>query len=146
MESIFTFLFKYRPLLFQEGDVVLRPPLPMVLLGVLVVAAGLLVLWTYRRPLAKARTGERALLATLRVAAFLVILFCLLRPTLVLSSVVPQQNYLGILIDDSRSMRIADAGGEPRTQFVEESFVEPDAELLKALESRFQLRLSLIHI
>src|SRR5690606_9150708 len=90
--------------------------------------------------MAKARAGDRIAMAALRTAAILVLFFCLMRPVLVLSSVIPQQNYLGILIDDSRSMRITDDGGAPRSSFVDASFGEPDAELLKALEARFQLR------
>lgn len=140
MESIFTFLFKYRPLLYQEGDVVFQPPLPAVLLLALAVVAIGVVAWTYRRPMAKARTGDRIALASLRAAAFVLLFFCLLHPVLVLSSVVPQQNYLGVLIDDSRSMRIVDEDGAMRSTFVDASFGEPDAELLKALEARFQLR------
>lgn len=140
MESVFTFLFKYRPLLYEEGQVAFQPPLPAVVLLVLALGAIALVAWTYRRPMAKARRSDRIALAALRSTAFLVLFFCLLRPVLVLSSVVPQQNYLGILIDDSRSMRIADDGDAPRSRFVEETFVEPDAALLKALEARFQLR------
>ena len=140
MESLFTFLFKYRPLLFEEGDIVMQPPLPAAVLALMAVAAIALVAWTYRRPMAKARTGDRIALAALRTAAILVLFFCLLRPVLVLSSVVPQQNYLGILIDDSRSMRITDEGDVPRSTFVDASFGEPDAELLKELEARFQLR------
>lgn len=140
MEAVFTFLFKYRPLLFEQGDVAFRPPLPAVLLLVLAAGAIGLVAWTYRRPMAKARTVDRIALATLRAAAFAVLFLCLLRPVLMLSSVVPQQNYLGVLIDDSRSMRIADDGDTPRSRFIDEAFVEPDAALLSALEARFQLR------
>ncbi|CAN5752374.1 hypothetical protein BH23GEM10_BH23GEM10_00980 [soil metagenome] len=103
MESVFTFLFKYRPLLFEEGRLVLQPPLPAVLLAVLALAAVALIAWTYRRPMAKTQPRDRIALAALRTASFLVLFFCLLRPALVVSSVVPQQNYLGILIDDSRS-------------------------------------------
>ena len=35
-------------------------------------------------------------------------LFCLFRPALILKAAVPQQNFLGVLVDDSRSMSIAD--------------------------------------
>ena len=140
MEAVFTFLFKYRPLLFEEGDVVFQPPLPVIVLLVLALVAIGVVAWTYRRPMAKAGTHDRIALAGMRAAAFVLLFFCLLRPVLVLSSVVPQQNYLGVLIDDSRSMRIADEGSATRSMFVDASFGEPDAELLKALESRFQLR------
>jgi uncharacterized membrane protein len=140
VESVFTFLFKYRPLLFEQGDVVFQPPLPVSVLLLLAILAGALVAWTYRRPMARARTSDRVALAVLRAGAFAVLFLCLLRPVLLLSSVVPQQNYLGVLIDDSRSMRIADDGTTPRSTFVNETFAAPDAVLLKALEARFQLR------
>ena len=140
MEDLFTFLFKYRPLLFAEGHVVLQPPLPIPILIAVIALAAAVVAWTYRRPMAKARSRDRILLATVRAFVFVLLFFCLVRPALVLSSVVPQQNYIGIVIDDSRSMRVADEGDRPRTAFVTESFGGPDAALLKALAERFQLR------
>ena len=45
-----------------------------------------------------------------RCSALLV--FCLFRPTLVLKAAVPQQNFVGVLVDDSRSMSIADTNGQ----------------------------------
>jgi uncharacterized membrane protein len=139
VESVFTFLFKYRPLLFQQGELAIRPPVPLLVMLLVAAAAIGLIVWTYRRPLAKAQPRDRFALAVLRAAAFAVLFFALLRPALLLSSVVPQQNYLGILIDDSRSMRIADDGGAPRSAVVAGTF-GPDAALLRALEERFQLR------
>ncbi|CAN5436740.1 glutamine amidotransferase [soil metagenome] len=139
MESIFTFLFKYRPLLYDEGKFVLQPPVPVLVLLLLGIAAAALVAWTYRRPLAKARPADRVALTVVRTAALAVLFLCLLKPTLVISSVVPQQNYLGILIDDSRSMRVADEAGAARGDFVTATF-GADAELIRALEARFQLR------
>ena len=59
-------------------------------------------------------------------------MFCLLRPTLILRAAVPQQNFLGILIDDSRSMTIADTDGKPRTDFVQQQ-LQPKTPLLEAL-------------
>jgi uncharacterized membrane protein len=76
----------------------------------------------------------------LRLGVIAVLFFCLLRPTLVLRAAVPQQNFLGILIDDSRSMGIADSAGKPRTAFVEEHFAQQGAALTKALGDRFVLR------
>jgi uncharacterized membrane protein len=140
VESLFSFLFKYRPLLFEQGDVVLQPPLPVTLLLLLGVAAAAVAAWTYARPQAKARPADRAALAVARTSAMLVLLLSLLKPSLVVSSIVPQQNYLGILIDDSRSMRIADEGGTSRADFVMTAFAAPDAALLQALQQRFQLR------
>ena len=40
----------------------------------------------------------------------------------VLSAAVPQRNYVGVLVDDSRSMRIADRNGTPRSDWIEHAF------------------------
>ena len=56
------------------------------------------------------------------------------------STVVPQQNYVGVLIDDSRSMRIADGSQSPRSAFVANAFAPDDGALLRALGAKFQLR------
>ena len=45
----------------------------------------------------------------------LIVLFALLRPMLLLKVAVPQQNFVGILLDDSRSMQVADHDGKPRS-------------------------------
>ncbi len=82
-----------------------------------VVAAGLVggyALLTYRGVL-KARGRDRIVLVALRLATLAVIAFCLLRPALILKAAVPQQNFLGVLLDDSRSLQIADRDGRPRS-------------------------------
>jgi hypothetical protein len=77
----------------------------------------------------------------LRVAALVVLIACLFRPMLLLSAAVPQRNYVGVLIDDSRSMRIADRDGKPRSDWIERSFGSQDSTLLKALRQKFIVRL-----
>jgi uncharacterized membrane protein len=72
--------------------------------------------------------------------ALATVVFCLFRPVLVLSSIVPQQNFLGILIDNSRSMEIADRDNEPRHTFVDRSFESETSRLRAALADRFALR------
>ena len=52
----------------------------------------------------------------------------------------PQQNYLGVLIDDSRSMQIADVDGQPRASYVKSEFGASDRGVLKALSERFTVR------
>src|SRR5690606_15375883 len=47
---------------------------------------------------------------------------------------------LGILIDDSRSMQIADLDGAPRSAFIARNFGDDTAALHAALADRFQLR------
>jgi len=139
-EAIFQFLFKYRPLIFEEGRLTFAAPPLVVVVVVAAAVAAVATLWTYAGVGGKSRVADRLLLATLRVAALAVLLFCLFRPTLLLSTVVPQQNYVGIVIDDSRSMRIADGSETPRSAFVADAFAPEDGTLLRALGERFQLR------
>jgi uncharacterized membrane protein len=139
LDGLSSFLFKYRPGLFAQGRVALRPLLPewAMLLGAVVVAG--LVVAAYLRATGKTSLRDRVVLGGLRLAALALLGLALLRPTLLLSSVVPQRNYVGILIDDSRSMRIADASGRPRADRVG-AFTAASSPIVRALRDRFQLR------
>ena len=139
-ESLFEFLFKYRPLIFEQGTFAFRASWVGYLAVVAATAAGLLTLRTYARVRGNSRTFDRTVLTVARVAALAVLAFCLLRPVLVLSSVVPQENFLGVLIDDSASMQIADRDEIPRLQFVQDNFGNPESGLLAELADRFALR------
>ena len=59
---------------------------------------------------------------------------------LVVRAAVPQQNFLGILLDDSRSMQIADWNGRSRGEFVREQFGSAEGPLIRALSERFATR------
>lgn len=97
-------------------------------------------LFTYSRVRRQARGRDRAILIGLRLAAFAVVLFCLARPALILKAAAPQQNFLGVLVDDSRSMQIADQNGKPRGEFIKENFSSPDNPMWADLTKRFAVR------
>ena len=139
-ESLFELLFKYRPLVFRQGDFVLSSSWPFAVLALAVAAAAAVTLLTYARARGKSQAFDRWVLSALRLAALAVLFFCLFRPVLVLSSVVPQQNFLGVLIDDSRSMEIADRDDTPRSAFVGQHFATEESPLHAALADRFALR------
>jgi uncharacterized membrane protein len=137
--AVFEFLFKYRPVVFERGQLIFGMPWPayvIIPLGLILIATPLL---GYARVQGRIRTPDRVVLASLRFLAMLIILFCLAQPILVLATVVPQENFLGILIDDSRSMRVAD-DGRPRSAFILEKFGQEGSELLAGLDERFKLR------
>ena len=138
--ALFELLFKYRPLAFEQGDFVLGSPWSLVLVVLVLGLGAAVTLTTYARVRGKTRPLDRWVLSGLRLAALAVVVFCLFRPMLVLSSVVPQQNFLGILIDDSRSMEIADRDDAPRRAFVDRSFGSKESTLRAALADRFALR------
>src|SRR5262245_37452265 len=140
MEAAFEFLFKYRPLVFQKGQISLAAPWPVVVVAGVALAVGLAALASYSRARGKSRSRDRLVLTALRIGVLLVLLLCLLRPTLVVATVVPQQSFVGVLVDDSRSVQVQDQGGEPRSAAVGRWFGTPDSPLLRALEGRFKLR------
>ena len=68
-----------------------------------------------RRTAQGAVTGrDRWLLSAFRTAALAVLAFALFRPVLLISTVVPRRNYVAVVLDDSRSMRVGDEDGSAR--------------------------------
>ena len=140
-ESLFEFLFKYRPLVFEQGQVRFGAVSPGLVPVVAVLACATASVLAYASVRGEVRARDRAVLAGLRLGTLATLLFCLTRPVLALRAAVPQQNFVGILLDDSRSMSIADQNGKPRSAFLAEAFGRPDSGVLSALSSRFVLRL-----
>ena len=139
-ESLFRFLFKYPLLVFQQGDLswgVSRAVMLAILVGAGIALAALL---TYKRTGGDQPFRDRAVLIGLRIAVLALLVICLFRPTLILKASVPQQNFVAVLVDDSRSMTIADTNGQPRSAFVQQQLSGPNASLYKALSDRFVLR------
>jgi uncharacterized membrane protein len=139
LERLFELAFKYRPLVFQQGDLAFSPPWPVsvVVLAVLTAALGAGIV--SRRSRLESRAPVRGVLLALRLAALACLLFCLLRPVLVVRAVEPQRNFLAVLVDDSRSMTLADDNGAARSAFVTASLA-PSSALREALARRFSLR------
>src|SRR5436305_13281403 len=126
--------------MFQQADFSWGLSRAVLLVVAGVTAAAVLALLTYRGVSAADRPRDRVVLIGLRMAALAVLFFCLVRPTLVLKAAVPQQNFLGVLVDDSRSMLIADKDGQPRSAFVQRELTGLQAPLLNELQKRFVLR------
>ena len=137
-ESVFTFLFKYPPRLFQRGEIVLAPVVSAPLLAIALLVAITLVALTYRRVHGVSRMN-RALLGGWRALSIAIVLGCLLRPMLVLSTALAQRNVLAVLLDDSRSMRLADVDGATRLSAMQRTFGDSSA-LLRGLSQRFAVR------
>ena len=139
-ESLFQLLFRYRPVVFQQGDFRLVPSTGSYVAAVLIVVAIAAAVLTYRTARSRGGTARhRLVLTTLRVATLALMLFCLFRPVLVVRAAVSQQNFVGVLIDDSRSMQIADAGGETRGAASARQFAA-DSPLMRSLSDKFVVR------
>lgn len=139
LASVFEFLFKYRPVVFERGTLVFGGgwgALAMVGVGLLVAAPALVGTARLR---AGARPRDRAVLLALRSLALLLVAACLFRPALLVSAAAPQRNVLALVVDDSRSMRIADVDGRPRADVVR-TLLAPDGALVRELGERFTVR------
>lgn len=140
MDALIQFFFKYPAFVFEQGEFAFAASRSMTLVITVAALVALAMLVTYRRVHGGMPLRDRIVLTTLRVALVALLAFCLFRPSLVLKAAVPQQNFLGILLDDSRSMTIADRDGQPRTKFVVDQFGQPTSPLLEALSKKFVLR------
>jgi uncharacterized membrane protein len=140
LDSLFQFFFAYRPVVFTQGELRFAAWGGSYLaIAVAVVAVGVAA-WFYRTGGGKLRTRDRLVLTGLRTALLAVLALCLFRPVLVVKAAVPQQNFLGVLLDDSRSMLIADQDQGPRAAFVKKEFGAPDRGVLKTLSDKFMVR------
>ena len=135
LESLFRFFFEYRPVVFQQGEFRLSPgPGAYVALGLAGVAVVLAVLSYRRRP-------SSPLLLSIRIALIALLAFCLFRPVLIVKAAVAQQNFLAVLIDDSRSMQIDDSDeGQTRGEYARQQFGDRTAATLKRLSDKFVVR------
>ncbi len=138
LDAIFRFFFELSPVVFSQGEYRFAPTTGSYVAAALVGAGVALTIYAYRS--GKGRTRDRIALAAIRVAILAVILICLFRPLLVVRAASPQQNFVGVLVDDSRSMQIADVDGQPRATYVKSEFGDHARGVLQALSSRFTVR------
>ncbi len=138
MRELFEVLFRYPPLLYQRGELALARPLPTWLWIAALVAAALAVgAYVARQP--RLPATRLVPLAAIRLAIVAIVLALLARPVLRVPTVVPRENQLAVLIDDSRSMSIADVDGGTRAAWAHAAF-GPGSELGGQLASRFRVR------
>jgi uncharacterized membrane protein len=134
---MFELLFKYPASIFHKGQFVFMTPWPLWALGMAILAAAGLLFWHVRRNHGML-SGLRPLaiwgLETCMVALLLALLW---HPALSVATLKPQQNVVAVLVDDSKSMGIADASGTREASALNVL----NSGLLKSLGDKFQVRL-----
>ena len=135
--AIWEFFFKYPPLVFEKGRVVFSSPLPFALLLLGLAAAGVAT-WSYFQRSRGLPSKQRIPLLLIRASLFILLLLLLFRPSLQVAVAVEQENYIGVLIDDSRSMLVADDGTVTRAQALAEGLSD---QFFAALGERFRVRI-----
>lgn len=138
IEALLAFFFKYPPRVFARGDLVFAPVFPAWVLALVGLGAIAAIALRYRA-LTSLPVRDRVVLGSLRAGAVALVVLALFRPTLVVSSAVPQRNVLAVLLDDSRSMRLPDVGQGNRLAALQETFGDSSS-LTKELSEQYVLR------
>jgi len=149
---MFEFFFKYPPEVFSKASLVLLGSWPRWWLVLFVLIAEGALAYNLsngfrRQPAATASSGaiadsgamrwRTASLWILQTALASLILLLLWQPALSIAALKPQQNIVAVVVDDSRSMSVADSGTE-RIETVKRVLKDS---LINDLNKRFQVRL-----
>ena len=139
---MFELLFKYPRAVFSKGTLVLLGAWPWWVFVLLVLAAGAGLGWLIRSKLPEASTHVKnwraGVIWLLQLALAALILLLLWQPAVLVAELRPQQNIIAVLVDDSRSMAIADGGGETREQ---QAIKALQGGVIDQLQKKFQVRL-----
>src|SRR5579863_4405494 len=138
---MFEFLFKYPRAVFAKGDLVLLGGWPRWVLVIVLLAAAAGLAWLIRSKLPQAspqvRNWKAGVIWLLQFALVALVLILLWQPAIMVAELRPQQNIIAVLVDDSRSMSIADNGTTRESQAVKAL----QSGVLDDLQKKFQVRL-----
>ena len=139
---MFEFFFKYPITVFTKGRLVLLGSWPGWVLLLLIVASVAGLGWLMRSRLSEAapkmqtwRAGVVWLLQSLLVTLVLILLW---QPAITVAELKSQQNMIAVLVDDSRSMAIADSGDDGKTTREAAAVRSLNEGILAGLQRRFQ--------
>src|SRR2546429_8372458 len=139
---MFQLLFKYPGAVFRKGQFVLLGKWPGWLLVVAMVAAAvglaLLIRWKLRNAAPEVRNWRAWVVWGIQSAFVALVLFLLWQPAILVAELSSQQNIIAVVVDDSRSMSIADSEGKTREAAAVEAL---EGGVLAGLRQRFQTRL-----
>ena len=138
---MFEKMMKYPIDVFREGNFSFGVPLPGLLIAVLLVALFAVTIWAYRSTHGRIRRGVRGLLIFFRAVVLCLLAFCLLNPFLTIYQTSPDDSYLLVMVDQSKSMQITDsAEGTTRLHRANELLFGDETELLEKLDAKFKVR------
>ena len=122
----------------MDGEIVWGAPQWMLPASLIAGFLAVVVLWGYTRPYAGA--SVRVCAAILKLAAVLLLAFCLLEPMRRGTRPRPQANILPILVDNSRSMKLKTGVGDDSRRTQVARMVDEDTEWRRRLAQAFDVR------
>jgi len=139
LEQVVSFLFNHRQALFSKSQFSFgaRPSALMVV--ALIASLALLAYFLYAVPSVRLAMRWRVALIAIRCALIAVILFCVMRPVIVVPSVIPHSSYVAVMMDDSSSMKLPDESMPTRLDSLKQ-LMSANSAFYTALSDNFKLR------
>ncbi len=140
MTGILDFLTGDKLVALAEGNFSFGIPVdfPLLIVGTILV---LVLAWTlYYRTTVEVSSALKILLVGLRSGILIILLLCLLQPVSIVSRVIPQESYIAVLLDNSRSMNIRDMEGQQSRAAMMTNHIFGGNGLLSKLEEQFRVR------
>jgi uncharacterized membrane protein len=133
--SIFEFFFKYKPIIYQKGQLAFQLLGSRTWFVAFIIAAAIGAYFAYKNV---ARDKYSVGLVALRALTFTILAFIFLRPVLNIKTVLPQESYVAVVIDNSASMKIKDDGQVSRSDQLMKQLETTN--FFKRLEDKFKVR------
>jgi len=138
---MFEKMMKYPIDVFREGNFSFGVPLPGLLVAVLLVGLFVATIWAYRSTRGRTRRPFRGVLIFFRTVVLCLLAFCLLKPFLTIYQTSPDDSYLLVMVDQSKSMQITDSTEDATRLHRANELLFSEAEgLLEKLNAKFKVR------
>ncbi len=133
-------LFKFNALNFSEGEIGWQAgeAIWFILFVALFLVVGFVVIYSVSNLFTSTKT--KAVSLGLRIPALLLLLLPLLEPVLILPDVVPEENFVAVVVDASESMGIQDEDGTTRYDAALSMLGSEERGIVADLEDYFQVR------
>ncbi|MFQ6041559.1 MAG: hypothetical protein ACE5PV_11940 [Candidatus Poribacteria bacterium] len=135
-------LLKYPVNVFQKSEFFFGIGLPGFIIFLIFLALIAVTILAYRGAISRTNRFFRGLLIAFRAITLMIIVFSLLKPFITVPQINPEDSYLLVLVDDSKSMQIADCSeNKSRIEAAGELLFNPQQGLINQLKQRFKTRL-----
>ena len=134
----FETFFKYQPIVYERGELGFQLLDNPAFFALFVIAALVGAYFLYRTLQTPPSSFASWGMVALRAGTFVVLIFILMRPVLNISTVLPQESYLAVVIDNSESMQIQDNGQDSRADLMMAELESSD--FFANLAERFRVR------
>ncbi len=138
---MFEWLFKFSRLNFSEGEIGFQVTPANLWFALFIVAAlALGFIFIYSLATIYGSKKDKALSLGLRIPVLLLLALPLLEPVLITPDVVPDENFVAVLVDESASMSIPDGSNGTRFDDLRQILFDSDTPLSESLSANFKIR------